>query len=63
MKYMHVKKNKIGTFAEYIAIHEDDIALKPKNLSFEEAASIPLVGLTSYQALHDIMQLQKIKRF
>lgn len=56
---MHVKKNKIGTFAEYIAIHEDDIALKPKNLSFEEAASIPLVGLTSYQALHDIMHLQK----
>ncbi|PHB81061.1 NADPH:quinone reductase, partial [Bacillus toyonensis] len=41
------------------AIHENDIALKPNNLSFEEAASIPLVGLTSYQALHDIIQLQK----
>ncbi|MES5939690.1 MULTISPECIES: zinc-binding dehydrogenase [unclassified Bacillus cereus group] len=57
--YARPRKNKIGTFAEYIAIHEDDIALKPKNLSFEEAASIPLVGLTSYQALHDIMNLQK----
>lgn len=57
--YARPRKNKIGTFAEYIAIHENDIALKPKNLSFEEAASIPLVGLTSYQALHDIMQLQK----
>ncbi|KAA0789198.1 NADP-dependent oxidoreductase [Bacillus wiedmannii] len=57
--YARPRKNKIGTFAEYIAIHEDDIALKPKNLSFEEAASIPLVGLTSYQALHDIMHLQK----
>ncbi|PFL15689.1 NADPH:quinone reductase [Bacillus cereus] len=57
--YARPRKNKIGTFAEYIAIHEDDIALKPKNLTFEEAASIPLVGLTSYQALHDIMQLQK----
>ncbi|MES1049900.1 NADP-dependent oxidoreductase [Bacillus thuringiensis] len=57
--YARPRKNKIGTFAEYIAIHEDDIALKPKNLSFEEADSIPLVGLTSYQALHDIMQLQK----
>ncbi|MCR6786607.1 MULTISPECIES: NADP-dependent oxidoreductase [Bacillus cereus group] len=57
--YARPRKNKIGTLAEYIAIHEDDIALKPKNLSFEEAASIPLVGLTSYQALHDIMQLQK----
>ncbi|HFK1449036.1 TPA: NADP-dependent oxidoreductase [Bacillus pacificus] len=57
--YARPRKNKIGTFAEYIAIHKDDIALKPKNLSFEEAASIPLVGLTSYQALHDIMHLQK----
>ncbi|MED0992120.1 NADP-dependent oxidoreductase [Bacillus nitratireducens] len=57
--YARPRKNKIGTFAEYIAIHEDDISLKPKNLTFEEAASIPLVGLTSYQALHDIMQLQK----
>lgn len=57
--YGRPRKSKIGTFAEYIAIHEDDIALKPKNLSFEEAASIPLVGLTSYQALTDILQVQK----
>lgn len=57
--YARPRKSKIGTFAEYISVHEDDIALKPKNLSFEEAASIPLVGLTSYQALHDIMHLQK----
>jgi alcohol dehydrogenase len=57
--YARPRKSKIGTFAEYISIHEDDIALKPKNLSFEEAASIPLVGLTTYQALIDILQLQK----
>ncbi len=57
--YARPRKSKIGTFAEYIAIHEDDIALKPKNLNFEEAASIPLVGLTSYQALTDILQLKK----
>jgi len=57
--YARPRKSKIGTFAEYIAIHEDDIALKPKNLSFEEAASIPLVGLTAYQALTDSLQLQK----
>lgn len=57
--YARPRKSKIGTFAEYIAIHEEDIALKPKNLSFEEAVSIPLVGLTTYQALADIMQLQK----
>lgn len=57
--YARPRKSKIGTFAEYISIHENDIALKPKNLSFEEAASIPLVGLTTYQALHDILRLQK----
>ncbi|MFS0840658.1 NADP-dependent oxidoreductase [Paenibacillus sp. 1P03SA] len=57
--YARPRKSKIGTFAEYIAIHENDIALKPKNLSFVEAASIPLVGLTSYQALTDILHIQK----
>lgn len=57
--YGRPRESKIGTFAEYISIHEDDLALKPKNLSFEEAASIPLVGLTSYQVLHEILQLQK----
>lgn len=57
--YGRPRESKIGTFAECIAVHEDDIALKPKNLSFEEAASISLVGLTSYQALHEILHLQK----
>ncbi|UOY92276.1 NADP-dependent oxidoreductase [Ectobacillus sp. JY-23] len=57
--YGRPRKSRIGTFAEYIAVHEEDIAHKPKNTSFEEAASIPLVGLTSYQALHDVMHLQK----
>ena len=57
--YARPRKSKIGTFAEYIAVHEEDIALKPKNLSFEEAASIPLVGLTTYQAFADILQLDK----
>lgn len=57
--YGRPRSNKIGTFAEYLAVHEDDIALKPKNLSFDEAASVPLVGLTSYQALHDILQIKE----
>lgn len=42
---------RIGTFAERIAIRQDDLALKPKNVTMEEAASIPLVGLTAWQAL------------
>lgn len=55
--YGRPRATQIGTFAEYLAVHEDDMALKPQNLSFVEAASIPLVGLTSYQALHDILNI------
>jgi len=42
---------RIGTFAEFVAVKEASLALKPKGLSMEEAASIPLVGLTAWQAL------------
>ncbi len=42
---------RIGAFAEFIAIKEDSLAMKPASLSMEEAASIPLVGLTAWQAL------------
>ncbi|WP_040984529.1 NADP-dependent oxidoreductase [Oceanobacillus jeddahense] len=56
--YGRPRKSRIGTFAEYIAVHEDDIALKPANLTFEEAAAVPLVGLTTFQAFHDILNLQ-----
>ncbi len=41
---------QIGAFAEYIAINENFVAPKPKNISMEEAASVPLVGLTVWQA-------------
>lgn len=50
---------RFGTFAEMIAVNEEDIALKPKNLSMEEAASIPLVGLTAWQALIENANLKK----
>ena len=56
--YGRPRKNRIGTFAEYLAVDANDIALKPRNLSFKEAAAMPLVGLTSYQALHDILQIK-----
>ncbi|WP_269237225.1 NADP-dependent oxidoreductase [Flavobacterium flavigenum] len=49
----------LGTYAEYISIAENDVAFKPKNLSMEEAASIPLVGLTSWQALVEIGKIKK----
>ena len=49
----------IGTLAEYIAINEKDLALKPKNLSMEEAASVPLVALTAWQILVESGKLKK----
>ncbi|OUL80975.1 NADP-dependent oxidoreductase, partial [Paraburkholderia hospita] len=57
--YARPPKDRIGTFAEFIAIKEDAVALKPKALSMEEAASIPLVGLTAWQALVERGQLKK----
>ncbi|MGO4594749.1 NADP-dependent oxidoreductase [Leifsonia sp. 2TAF2] len=42
---------RIGTFAERIAIAEQDVALKPTTLTMTEAASLPLVALTAWQAL------------
>lgn len=50
---------RIGTFAERIAVREDSVALKPRNLSMVEAASIPLVGLTAWQALVEIARLRQ----
>ena len=48
-----------GTYAEYVAVDEKYVAMKPVNLSFEEAASIPLVGLTTWQALVDYAGMKK----
>ena len=50
---------RIGTFAEFISMNENDVASKPKNLSMEETASIPLVGLTAWQALVEKANLKK----
>lgn len=57
--YSRPADHHIGTFADYIAINEKDVALKPKNLTMEEAASIPLVALTAWQALVEIANLKK----
>jgi len=48
-----------GTYAEYVAVDENLVAKKPENLSFEEAASIPLVGLTSWQCLVDFADIKQ----
>lgn len=48
--YGRPDKDRIGAFAERIAVAEADLALKPASVSFEEAASLPLVALTAWQA-------------
>jgi NADPH:quinone reductase-like Zn-dependent oxidoreductase len=60
--YAKPHHDRIGAFAEFIAINAGDVAIKPKQLSMEEAASIPLVGLTAWQALVERANLQKGKK-
>jgi alcohol dehydrogenase len=57
--YARPDKDRIGAFAELISIREDSVALKPKRLTMEEAASVPLVGLTAWQALIERANLKK----
>lgn len=51
-----------GTYAEYVAVNEDLVAKKPSNLSYQESASIPLVGLTAYTCLVNVADIQKGER-
>ncbi|MBB2688423.1 UNVERIFIED_ORG: alcohol dehydrogenase [Rhizobium etli] len=56
--YARPRDHRVGTFAEFIAIDEADAALKPSNLSMSQAASIPLVGLTAWQALVEVGKIK-----
>jgi NADPH:quinone reductase-like Zn-dependent oxidoreductase len=56
--YARPRDLRIGAFAEQIAIDVDDLALKPRSLSFEEAAAVPLVALAAWQALVEVADLQ-----
>jgi NADPH:quinone reductase-like Zn-dependent oxidoreductase len=47
-----------GSFAEYAIGNENQLALKPSNLSFDEAAAVPVAGLTALQGLRDIGKIQ-----
>lgn len=48
--YSRVPSVAPGTFAEFISVDSDAVCLKPSNLNFEQAASLPLVGLTTIQS-------------
>ncbi|NUT26589.1 MAG: NADP-dependent oxidoreductase [Streptomyces sp.] len=48
-----------GTFAEYVAAPVRTLARKPRNLTWEEAAGLPLVGLTAYQVLLKVLRVKR----
>jgi NADPH:quinone reductase-like Zn-dependent oxidoreductase len=57
--YARTDDFRIGTFAELVAVKEASLALKPRGSTMEEAASLPLVGLTAWQALVEKANLKK----
>lgn len=50
--------NGFGGFAEYKCANESELTLKPSNIAFEEAAAVPLAGLTALHAVRDVGQVQ-----
>ena len=60
--YSHSDISRNGAYAEYIAIKSYEVALKPKSIDHKHAASIPLVGLTAWQALFGIANLAQGQR-
>lgn len=56
--YARPRDQRIGTFAELIAIDQDDLAPKPTSLTLQEAAAVPLVALAAWQILVDRARLQ-----
>ena len=54
--YGDLSSSSFGGFAEYTCAKEDSLAIKPKNLNFEEAASVPSAALTALQGIRDYGQ-------
>ena len=57
--YARPDLSKNGAYAEYITVSADEIAAKPKTLSWQKSAAVPLVTLTAWQALNDIGQMKQ----
>ncbi|AEA68638.1 MULTISPECIES: NADP-dependent oxidoreductase [Pseudomonas] len=57
--YARAPDGHIGTFAEQISVNENALAVKPANISMEEAAALPLVALTAWQVLVETARLKK----
>jgi len=59
--YAYCRKPVIGggTYAEFVTVPQTSAALKPRNMSYEEASTVPLAGLTAYQCLFDAAKLER----
>jgi len=55
---VYAKTDLNGAFAEYTVVQQSSLALKPQNISMEQAAALPLVALTSWQALVEIAKVK-----
>jgi len=60
--YGDLSENRWGAFAEYACARENAFALKPANLTFEQAAAVPLAGVTALQGLRDTGKIQAGQR-
>jgi NADPH:quinone reductase-like Zn-dependent oxidoreductase len=56
--YAYLSFDEQGGYAEFCVAKESEVSLKPKNISFEQAAAVPLAGTTAWQALIDTAQLK-----
>jgi NADPH:quinone reductase-like Zn-dependent oxidoreductase len=54
MVALQLKKGQMSTVAEFVSVHCDVVAKKPENISFEEAAGLPLADLNALQALESV---------
>ncbi|MFT5226558.1 MAG: NADPH:quinone reductase-like Zn-dependent oxidoreductase [Polaribacter sp.] len=60
--YSRPEISKNGSYAEYMTVVADEVAIKPKSLSWQEAAGVPLAALTAWQALYEITKLEAGER-
>jgi NADPH:quinone reductase-like Zn-dependent oxidoreductase len=56
--YADLAESGRGGFAEYVAVPENVLALKPAGLTFEQAAAVPMAAVTALQGLRDVAHLQ-----
>src|SRR5919106_3579932 len=60
--YANLLDHGNGGFAEYVSVPGDVTSLKPANLSFEEAAAVPMAGVTALQGLHQHGEIQPVQK-